>query len=119
MLSNQIGGITGNVVVDVNPDEDKEIIIVDNVESDFSDIDDNLDESENEIVEDIDESTTNTQTRRFYGGGGGGSSSSGSSGSTPAPNNLPAPDESDIEFINVLRNSGKSKSSVEPPEIPN
>jgi len=66
-------------------------------------------------------SSSNSQSsgRNMYRGGGGGSSGGSSSGSPSesSPSNLNN-DESDIELLNILKNSGKTQSEIPPPAIP-
>jgi hypothetical protein len=53
-------------------------------------------------------------------GGGGGSSGGSSSGSSTTPQSDPVVEDKPIDdFIDVLTNSGKTESSVPPPQIPN
>tara|TARA_Y100000310_G_C20622622_1_gene784182 strand:+ start:94 stop:510 length:417 start_codon:yes stop_codon:yes gene_type:complete len=65
--------------------------------------------------------TTTTQTTSttdlFRSGRRGGGGSSG--GSTTPPSDSVVEDKPTDEFVDVLKNSGKTESSVPPPEIPN
>ncbi len=125
VLSNEITGITGNAIIDVDQEsmtqkntEHKEIVIVD--EEAKPDVDGA--ETEEETSEETETEST-TSKRRFYSSSGGGSSSRSSGSSSGGSSNSDSSnddnaEESDIEFVNILRKSGKTKSSLPPPSIP-
>jgi len=62
---------------------------------------------------------TNNLFRSGRRGGGGGSSGGSSSGGTISQTDPVVEDKPTDDFIDVLKNSGKTESSVPPPEIPN
>ena len=107
--------VTGNVVLDPeNNMEDTET----NTDTIEEPVDNTLTTQTNKPNT---QPTTTTQTTSttdlFRSGRRGGGGSSG--GSTTPPSDSVVEDKPTDEFVDVLKNSGKTESSVPPPEIPN
>jgi hypothetical protein len=112
--------VTGNIVLDpIDTSENTELNLdsVDTTIEDTPSTQTNTPETQ---------PTTTTQTtsttdlfRSGRRGGGGGSSGGSSSGSTTPASDPVVEDKPTDDFIDVLKNSGKTQSSVPPPEIPN